>query len=296
MKLRDFQSSVLTLASVIDAAWAAKNYEQEEFPDIAFERLRGFKDSLTFTPDSLLEEIQEIELPQQNFLHKEFSDFPLTLVRKEKFLIDMYIWLHSDTSIHNHHFSGAFKVMTGSSFQVNYAFIPEKNLGENLQTGDLKKLEAIHLPNGTVQKIEYQDKFIHHVLHLEQPTITLCVRTPPSKENALAVYLYPKYRLLLKELDTTKTKWLQAFNIALGMNKELVKEIPLSDCEIIRLIYNNHLRPGFLTPLLAEFFHNYLAQKNFAPDFIELMHKQEVMSSKLKKFACVTEMERSKQS
>lgn len=292
MKLGEFQVRLQNLALKVENAWSLQEFSPDSFPQIAFEELSRFHERPAFDAGSLLDEIQDIELPLQNFPNREFSDFPLTLVRREKFLIDMYVWLRSDTSIHNHHFSGAFKVLKGSSFQVNYKFISHRVLGESLEEGKLERLAVSHLQKGAVEKILYHDQFIHQVLHLEQPTITLCVRTPPSEENALAVYLYPKYRLLLRDLSLAQQKWLQALNLVHNFEKQRDKKIPLSDCEVLRLIYQNHLRPGFLSPQVFEYFQRHLASVEFAQDFLELMRKQDSMTNKLKKFAFITDLNR----
>ena len=52
----------------------------------------------------------------------DFSDLPLVFYRCDAFHVEMLIWTGSSTTIHQHSFSGAFRVFAGSSLHSEYEF------------------------------------------------------------------------------------------------------------------------------------------------------------------------------
>jgi hypothetical protein len=286
--LKSLQADLILLANNIQNQWTESTYDLEVFPRICAEALEKY--SLHFTTDmeTVLKEIPQLNLPVQTFPNGEFSDFPLTLVRTDKLLIDLYFWHKSDTTIHNHHFCGAFKVIAGESYQVNYAFNKSKSITLGFDEGTMIQAGNEHLSLGSVHPILLRDKFIHHVFHLGKPTITLCVRTPFLEGEGLAVFVYPKYRIVLSPLTTNQNKWLQMLQLQLEQKPGLRPMIPWDDGEVARILYRAASRQLALTPQVASYLLTYLEEKAFLPDFFELVKTQPKVNGKLKKFGMVT--------
>lgn len=118
---------------------------------------------------------------EQNQNHKKatFSDASLTLWRRPTYFLDYYIWVDRHTSIHDHNFAGAFRVMKGLYAQVSYQFNIKKEVAPGIQTGDLITVRASNLQHGDSHSIlDGEGNFIHQVLHAEVPCVTLCLRSP----------------------------------------------------------------------------------------------------------------------
>jgi hypothetical protein len=161
---------------------ATHDFKTEDFPIIASELLNDFNWSFNHA------EFQDLlsylgPLPRQSFSRMEFGELPFTLYRHEKFHVDLYVWNNNETSIHDHHFCGAFKVIKGKSLQLCYEFGPLTNIAPHIDWGHLKKIDTRYLQMGDVQEIALSDKFIHQVIHLDFPTVTFILRTPDLLDN-----------------------------------------------------------------------------------------------------------------
>jgi hypothetical protein len=281
--LKNFQSEIAILADQIESEWSKNNYDVHGFPELAKSMLDQFQSQNVPDIESFLNGITSISIPAQTFPRNEFSDFPLTLVRREKFLIDVYIWMQSDTNIHDHHFCGAFKIIKGHSFQVNYTFKKTKELGEGFEEGVMTQLEGHELPLNSTQTIEPWDKFIHHVFHLQQPTITLCVRTDFFPEKSLSSYIYPKFKLTQSPLTLVQMKWLRVLKLAI-LNGNVPTTLPYDNSEILNILYSATIGRVPLTPEVIDFLKAKLETDNYANGFFELINKQQDMNLKLKTF------------
>ena len=164
--------------------------DPQTFPGIC-SRILGELE-INFCYKEILKFLSTNKLPRQTFAKREFGDLPLTLFRHKDFSMEIYTWHQADTSIHDHHFCGAFKVIKGSSIQKTFSFTldPSSKKSSFLQVGELKVNETRKLFPGDVQEIALNEKFIHQVIHLEHPTITLIIRSNNLSEM-LNCY-YPK--------------------------------------------------------------------------------------------------------
>jgi hypothetical protein len=154
----------------------------EQFPSIAYRHLERF--NWDFNQESVLQLLNQLgPLPIQSFPNREFGEIPFTLFRDDFFFLDLYIWNKFETSIHDHHFCGAFKLLAGRSHQHVYEFTESEVIDPLISKGKLTKIRSENLKIGSIQKIEAGDKFIHQVCHLGHPTVTLCVRTTNLLDN-----------------------------------------------------------------------------------------------------------------
>lgn len=141
---------------------------------------------------------------EQNFRGSEFSDLPLTLARGEHCFIDLYFWRRRPTTIHNHHFTGAFQCLYGHNMDSEFTFTPERKLTKFHTMGTLKEIDRREVKPGDVVAINYQDKFIHQNHHHADLTVNLCFRTPDRNGKRLSSFLYSGLKCE-KDLATLKT-------------------------------------------------------------------------------------------
>jgi hypothetical protein len=152
--------------------WAKLDNNRDLFPQICFDALdRNFDFSL----DSV-EEIINLQLPKQSFPKDQFGELPITIFSNNDFFIDMYLWNLEHTSIHDHSFEGAFKLLSGKSHQTIYEFDVKEEISDVIKKGVLKKVSTHYNEPGKRQQIHKYENFIHEVIHLKAPTVTLLVR------------------------------------------------------------------------------------------------------------------------
>jgi hypothetical protein len=130
----------------------------------------------------------------QNFKSFEFSDLPLTISRGESCFIDLYFWRRRPTTIHNHHFSGAFMGLMGKNVDLEFSFSPSKKVGEFHELGVLKLSREKTVGPGDVVAIAPLDGFIHQNHHQDDLTVNLCFRTLDLTKESLSGYLYSGLR------------------------------------------------------------------------------------------------------
>jgi hypothetical protein len=158
--------------------WRAVNHDNLAFPALATQALEEFGTHTRLTPLALLEwAMDQEELPNQANLDSEFGQPPLTMFRDERFFIDAIFWRTSTTAIHQHSFSGAFQVMSGTCVHAEYAFQARERVNLILQFGEMtvKRLEMLR--PGDVRTISLGDRFIHANYHVESPMVTIVIRT-----------------------------------------------------------------------------------------------------------------------
>lgn len=130
----------------------------------------------------------------QNFKSFEFSDLPLTLSRGEFCFIDLYFWRRRPTTIHNHHFSGAFMSLLGKNVDLEFSFSPVQKIGSFHELGELKLSREMIVRPGDVVSIAPLNGFIHQNHHQADLTVNLCFRTLDIPGKSLSSYLYSGLR------------------------------------------------------------------------------------------------------
>lgn len=152
--------------------------------------------------------------PRQSFPRTEFSDLPLTLWREASYFLDLYIWIRSDTDIHDHHFAGAFRILRGSYLQIEYAFEGPVEALPELQRGVLRSQRNRQLGAGETQEIALGSGFIHQVFHGNVPCVTLCLRSNVTEPH-LHSYVFPRWRFAHRPWAFSTTGKLAAVSRAL---------------------------------------------------------------------------------
>ena len=180
-----------------------------DFPKIATEQLHKLNTASLQDPNVLAKILSIKKWPAQQFPSGHFADLSFTLFRNENFLLDLYFWNHQDTSIHDHHFSGAFKVIQGESFHIEYDFQKSKVITPWLQEGKLKIKEQSNLVAGDVKTILFKHDFIHQNMHTTNPCVTLCLRTLDHPKISLSSYYNLGMKILMTPMSQNDQKMLE---------------------------------------------------------------------------------------
>lgn len=169
------------LGEEIESLWRDKNYNEEIFPEIAADALkRAGLPSKVSAWDIVEWTLRQNELPPQKDIPAKFGDPPITLFVAPRFYIDVYFWFDGTTAIHQHSFCGAFQVLLGSSIHSWYEFERREAINSFTETGEMTLKVCELLTVGDVQEIWAGRRYVHSLFHLDQPSVTIVVRTEKS--------------------------------------------------------------------------------------------------------------------
>lgn len=159
----------------IDAAWDRVGRDVSMFSGIAEAALSDF-DPPGFCIDEVGRFLLETDIVQQP--QTKFSNLPVTLHVGEGFYLELLVWTRSTTSIHQHGFSGAFRVIAGSSLHTDYRFQMHRRLDDRASVGEVHPSGMRLLRSGDVVPIRSGPEGLTHALfHLDNPSVTLVART-----------------------------------------------------------------------------------------------------------------------
>ncbi len=166
------------LGSVVGRLWKERNYNEEDFPEVAS---RGLSELPPHQHVSLWDVakwgLTTEQLPPQADLGAKFGQPPLTVYSARDFRIEVLFWVQGIPAIHQHSFSGAFHVMHGSSLQCLWDFKPVEQLAMRLAVGQVSLTKAELLRKGDSRPILAGKQMIHSTFHLDRPSLTVVVRT-----------------------------------------------------------------------------------------------------------------------
>jgi hypothetical protein len=131
-------------------------------------------------------------LPPQLDPQSQFGDPPVTVYNDGCLVIDVYFWLNSSTSIHQHAFAGAFFVLEGASVETEYDFETERRYSQSLSTGRLHRRKILLNKQGDCRPILPGAEFIHSLFHLDYPSVSLVVRTNVLSSQPQLEYWWPR--------------------------------------------------------------------------------------------------------
>jgi len=160
--------------------WAGSKHRLDAFPDLATRLLTEFE--YRWSQDQLEMELARwflnaAELPEQVSDHNTFGQPPVTIFNNRRIAIELYFWLTCDTAIHTHGFRGAFRVLHGKSLQETYRMKVLQRIAPGVMRCDSGVPQMTLLEPGDVRTILPGHQLTHRVIHLEKPTVTLCVKT-----------------------------------------------------------------------------------------------------------------------
>ena len=176
------------LGEEIHAEFKRRNFDEQALPDLAAGALARANLEADIRLDQLAEFLIATNIEQQPSL--QFSNLPLIVYRCDEFFIQLLIWTEATTSIHQHGFSGAFRVLVGSSFHSVYEFNEHERISSRLLLGDTRLKRAELLRTGDVRPIHSGRSGLAHALfHLDRPSVTVVVR------NGSEPWARPQYEL-----------------------------------------------------------------------------------------------------
>lgn len=160
-------------------AWQEESCSYQAFPGIATRLLRDFQYNLSLKQleTALADWFLEKKVPEQINVHNTFGQPPITLYNDGKFLLEVYFWLTADTSLHSHGFRGAFRVLHGSSRHEVYDAKVIKTYAPDVLLTDLGQPRTETLNAGDVRTIHPGLELTHRVIHQDNPTVSLCLKT-----------------------------------------------------------------------------------------------------------------------
>ena len=217
------------LAAGVWRLWKEYQYDEAAFSDVALRMLTEEPpaDQVSFL-DVAKFGLFTNPLPFQTNIESAFGQPPLTVYWQPEFRIEVLFWTSSVVGIHQHAFSGAFHVLTGSSLHTVWDFKCEERVSSQLLLGalDLKKAEL--LGAGDTTPIIAGNRFIHATHHLDRPTVTVVVRTN-SEKNHLPQYSYLEpfiaYNAVHGNAGVTRRLQLLRMLNSTGRDKELLDAI-----------------------------------------------------------------------
>lgn len=181
-------TTIDALARDVADAWARVDHDEKQFPEIA---ARALDRPLDLDFPSLARRICEgAALPEQRRLDQAFGQPAITLHHGERFVIEALCWHSGSPAIHQHAFSGAFRVVTGHSVHSRYSFVEHERLDPRILLGTLQLVGVDLLDHTTVAQIPRGPGLIHSAFHLDNPSMTVVVRTYDASEPEYS-YLPP---------------------------------------------------------------------------------------------------------
>lgn len=251
-----------------------KHYRKpNDFAKAATDILSDSDIHLDFNSKTIQDILSLKKLPPQNYTQRNFSDAPLTLFRDEKFFLDIYFWRHSDTDIHSHHFTGAFKMMAGKQHQFLYDFQKEKRILPFLEQGKINHKKNYEIFAGDTTEIVLGDDFIHQTIHdNKQVTVNLCLRTPVLGGHDLYSFRLPHFKL--KNIQYSSEKIVKLLLIKSLPDKERMVALKhfvttLSLFELVAFYRGNSYAAPYIDDYYCQIAYGHI-KKNFPKEFSKL--------------------------
>lgn len=179
--LSSIADQFINLGKQVESQYRRCNYNDAELPAIAAEALEQFDGEFTFDALAIAAFLATTSITQQPELR--FSDLPITVFRQREFYIEILAWTHSTTAVHQHGFAGAFKVLQGSSIHTTFNFQPQHEISPNCIIGTITPQRTEYLQKGSIRQINPgSEGLIHSLYHLDNPSLTLVVRSHGHKK------------------------------------------------------------------------------------------------------------------
>ena len=189
---RTLPEAAAALGPALQTRWDAVHNDERALPDIAAEALGDF-DAPPFRAADLAAFLMDSGVPQPGGPEaRVFSDAPVRVHHGRGFDVEVLTWLVASTSIHEHAFSGAFKVVHGSSLHSVYRFERRTRYSARVHTGTVRCARMERLSRGDVRRITSgPDGLAHALFHLDSPSATVVVRTVTDPDAGPQLTYYP---------------------------------------------------------------------------------------------------------
>ena len=140
-------------------------------------------------------------LPEQVNFHSGFGEPALVVYEEPRFYAEVLFWFHSRTSIHGHGFYGAYRVLAGYSIDAQFAYHRDSEPVPGIQLGELEPTALRLITPGDISRILPEEAFIHTVMHMGNPSLTLVIRN----KGGLVQYDYAMNGLGLNAYKDSQT-------------------------------------------------------------------------------------------
>jgi hypothetical protein len=214
------------LGARIERRWRERNYDQRAFPAIAAGALEETPPARHVAYSEIVEELlfDPLAAPQPSEL--SFGQPPIVVFRQPRFYIEVLCWMDATTTIHQHAFSGAFHVLSGSSVHTRYRFAPRERINLHFLLGELQFAECELLRAGDTRSIAAGPEFIHALFHLERPSISVVVRTPGEADAGPQYdYLPPHVALDSFEKNPIDAQREQLLHVLLASDRDQFERV-----------------------------------------------------------------------
>jgi hypothetical protein len=261
-----------------ERAWRQENYSPAAFPALATRILSEFQYKLDLKglEAALATWLVQGPVPDQVNLHNTFGQPPITVFNNGIFLVEVYIWLTADTSLHSHGFRGAFRLLHGQSRHEIFEAKIIKEYAPDVVLTELGPPRVETLKPGDVRTILPGIELTHRVIHQGAPTVSLCLKTINETElfqwnyfdNGLAIRRRHVPQSLVKSIyyfqylcgrdESAAANFLFAIlaNLDLSMQMNLFEEIGMGSID--------------LTEDTAEFIMETIATRNGESEWFQL--------------------------
>lgn len=178
------------LGARVDAQWKRTDYDERRFYQAAASVLAECPPSQQTSFEEIVEDaLTNDPMGYQYDIGAEFGQPPYTVYFGRDFRIEVLFWIGATPAIHQHGFSGAFHVLSGSSLHIVWDFEATEKVSTHLSYGHVGLRKAELLNTGDIREILRGSKFIHTTFHLHIPTVSIVVRTI-SEQDQLPQYSY----------------------------------------------------------------------------------------------------------
>ena len=244
-----FIKRIKNIEKILLPHFSSAKCKPDKFSEISKALLSELDLANEFDLDSFFEYvIKQKDHPDIHHYDRNSTDNILfTVTRNKHFFIEIYSWA-THTEIHSHNFSGGFKVLYGEYSQSKYQFVQTRK-GVDWAQGDLKLMQTESLPLNKAHSILSGERFIHQVFHNKYPSVTLCIRTPDTKEDYFS-YFYPGLRLSNTFFNRPQILQIKAFNqscLTSGKFSRVLAEKLIANLPISKLMYDYFSISSYLT-------------------------------------------------
>jgi len=175
-QMESFTDAIGELGREVERQYVRANSDQRRLPDIGAQLLEDFGAIDEIDLNVLARFLRETRIRQQP--RNPFSDLPLTVFHSRDFHIELLVWSSATTAIHQHGFSGAFRLVRGSSIHTLFRFRSLRHISNDCQLGKVSPAGSEALRIGDVRRIDPgMTGLIHSLYHLDDPSISLIIRT-----------------------------------------------------------------------------------------------------------------------
>jgi hypothetical protein len=179
------------LGNAVGERWSARGHDKHAFADVAFELLEERPAHSHVVPLDLLETVVRTPGYENRGSSDTFGQPAVPVFLHARFHIEILYWFHAAPGIHEHNFTGAFQVLSGSSVHASYAFDVAEEVHPQLQVGKTRLRSIELLARGDTRVILPHPQFAHALFHLEQPSTTIVVRLPSDPAFSPAMLYLP---------------------------------------------------------------------------------------------------------